>query len=104
MNRQKYWIKIKCLFLFVALLHWLNATLFFPSPSLHLDKNDNVEDQSYKDKANAAKNPEGESSETGGIGGGVGEDGVEGVDEDKEGGEEEPAAGGVGGGGQQETH
>ena len=103
MDRQKYWIKIICLFFILILLHWLNTILFFPSPSFHLDKNDNVKEKSNKDKANAAKNPERKSCETGGIRGGAGEDGVEGVDEDEEGGEEEAAAGGVGGGRQEET-
>ena len=103
MDRQKYSIKIICLFFFVILLHWLNTFLFFPSPPFHLDKNDNVKEKSNKDKANAAKNPERKSGETGCIRGGAGEDGVEGVDEDEEGGEEEAAAGGVGGGRQEET-
>ena len=103
MNQQKYWIKIKNLFFFFVLLHWLNATMLFVGLSFHLDKNDNVKEKSNKDKANAAKNPERKSGETGGIRGGAGEDGVEGVDEDEEGGEEEAAAGGVGGGRQEET-
>ena len=89
---------------FVFDLFQFHSTALLPIHNIHPDKDEDVEDEGGEGSGDAAKDPDGESREAPGVGGGAGQGGIEQVDEDEEGGDEEDAAGGVGHRGDQEAH